>query len=148
MLGLAPISLAAANEFVTKLHRHHKPSQGHKFSISAVKDGETVGVVIVGRPVSRMLDDGLSAEAVRLCTDGTPNACSMLYGAAWRAARAMGYARIYTYILASEPGASLKAAGWVCEGPAGGGSWDRTSRSREDKHPLESKVRWRAGEAK
>lgn len=89
-LHLQPISLREANAFVAKHHRHHKPPQGAKFAIG-VNDGERVrGVVIVGRPVSRMLDDGYTAEVTRLCTDGAYNACSMLYGAAWRAARGWG----------------------------------------------------------
>jgi hypothetical protein len=78
----------------------------------------------------------------RLCTDGTHNACSFLYGAAARSAREQGYRKIITYILESESGDSLRAAGWLCEGPAGGGSWSRGKRERTDKHPTERKVRW------
>ena len=88
-LDIVPITLAEANEFVKRNHRHHGKVIGHKFSI-AVADVETskiVGVAIVGRPVSRFLDDGWTLEVNRLCTDGTHNACSMLYAAAWRAAR-------------------------------------------------------------
>ena len=97
-LDIVPITLAEANEFVKRNHRHHGKVIGHKFSI-AVADVETskiVGVAIVGRPVSRFLDDGWTLEVNRLCTDGTHNACSMLYAAAWRAARAMGYKRVIT----------------------------------------------------
>ena len=90
MLTLTPVSLATANTFVAEHHRHHKPVTGHKFSIGCTADGQLVGVAIVGRPVSRYLDDGQTLEVNRLCTDGTKNACSMLYAAAWRAARAMG----------------------------------------------------------
>lgn len=119
MLELIPMTLREANAFVEQHHRHHKPVVGHKFSIG-VSDGEkVVGVAIVGRPVGRFLDDGWTLEVTRLCTDGTHNACSMLYAAAWRAARAMGYRRVVTYILESETGASLKAAGWKCIGKAG-----------------------------
>lgn len=142
-LTLAPISLKAANEYVAALHRHHKPTQGHKFSIACKDESGTVrGVVIVGRPVSRMLDDGYTAEVTRLCTDGAHNACSILYAAANRAARAMGYRKVITYILESETGASLKAAGWKFERAAGGGTWNRAARARTDKHPLEAKQLW------
>ena len=96
-LSLCPTTLAEANEFVRRLHRHHGPVVGHKFSI-AVTDGEEVrGVCIVGRPVARRLDDGWTLEVNRCCTDGAKNACSMLYGAAWRAAKAMGYKKVITY---------------------------------------------------
>ena len=99
MLEIVPMTLREANAFVEQNHRHHGATVGHKFSIG-LSDGEKiVGVAIVGRPVSRHLDDGWTLEVNRLCTDGTRNACSMLYAAAWRAARAMGYKRVVTYIL-------------------------------------------------
>lgn len=143
-LELQPISLAEANEFVRKHHRHHGKVQGHKFSI-AVNDGErVVGVVVVGRPVARMLDDGWTLEVTRLCTDDTPHVASKLYAAAWRAARAMGYKRLITYTLDSEPGTSLNAAGWKCVGQAGGGTWNRKDRPRVDKHPIGQKKLWEA----
>jgi hypothetical protein len=127
------VSLAEANAFVTAHHRHHQHVIGHKFAIGAVADGTLVGVVIVGRPVSRMRDDGKTLEVTRLCTDGSRNACSFLYGCAARAAFALGYERIGTYIRLDEPGTSLVAAGWRRMGLAGGGSWDRPSRLRTDK---------------
>jgi hypothetical protein len=127
------VSLAEANAFVTEHHRHHQHVVGHKFAIGAVADGTLVGVVIVGRPVSRMRDDGKTLEVTRLCTDGSKNACSFLYGCAARAAFALGYERIGTYIRLDEPGTSLVAAGWRRMGLAGGGSWDRLSRARTDK---------------
>lgn len=102
-------------------HRHSRPTVGHKFSVG-VADDELRGVAIVGRPVSRHLDDGTTLEITRVCTDGTPNACSMLYGACRRAAKAMGYARILTYTLPNEGGASLRAAGFIFDGDAGGPS--------------------------
>lgn len=120
MLELVPVTLREANEFVRRHHRHHRPTVGHKFSIGVQEDGRLAGVAICGRPVGRFLDDGYTLEVNRLCTDGAKNACSMLYGAAVRAAKAMGYRRVITYILDSECGASLKASGFVCEGPAGG----------------------------
>ena len=91
MLRLRPISLRDANEYVRQHHRHHKPVAGHKFSIGCEADGELVGVIIAGRPVSRYLDDGFTLEVTRLCTNGAKNACSFLYGSAARAAAAMGY---------------------------------------------------------
>ena len=120
MLEVCPVSLKEANAFVEQHHRHHKPVVGHKFSIACTDGEKIVGVAIVGRPVSRHLDDGWTLEVNRLCTDGTRNACSMLYAAAWRAARAMGYHKLITYILDTEPGTSLRAAGWKCVGKAGG----------------------------
>lgn len=139
-LSACPIDLDEANAFVAQHHRHHKPVVGHKFSIGAVLDDKIVGVVIVGRPVSRMRDDGATLEVTRLCTDGTRNACSFLYGAAQRAAFALGYTRIGTYILASENGASIKAAGWRLIGATKGGAWSVPSRPRVDKHPTEPKL--------
>lgn len=141
-MKVVPISLKLANEFVESLHRHHKKVQGHKFSIGAEHDGKLVGVVTVGRPVARMLDDGRTLEVTRLCTDGTKNACSFLYSAAWRVGRELGYSKMLTYILESEPGTSLKATGWKLIGSAGGGTWNRPSRQRIDKHPTEKKSRW------
>ena len=112
-MRVVPITLRQAAEFVATHHRHNKPPRGHKFSIGA-KDGERlVGVAVAGRPVARHFDDGLTLEVNRTCTDGAANANSMLYGAIWRAARAMGYLRCITYTQADEPGTSLRAAGWV-----------------------------------
>lgn len=143
MLELTPITLREANAFVQSYHRHHKPSQGHKFSIGAMEDGHLVGVAICGRPVSRRMDDGFTLEVNRLCTDGTKNACSILYGAAYRAAKAMGYHRVITYILESEPGTSLKAAGYLCEGRAGGLEWNGERKPKsENQYPHEMKTRW------
>ena len=142
MLYLTPINLDEANAFVSLHHRHHSPVPGAKFCL-AVSEGNTVrGVAIVGRPVARMLDDGWTAEVLRCCTDGTRNACSMLYGAAWRAVRALGYRKLVTYTLPEEGGASLRGAGWRCIGKAGGGSWSCPSRPRVDTHPLQEKLRW------
>lgn len=139
-LRLSPIDFSEAAAFVRELHRHHTPPVGHKFSLAAYAGNELVGVVIVGRPVSRMRQDGLTLEVTRLCTNGHRNACSFLYGAAARAAFALGYQRIGTYILKSEPGTSLKAAGWKLIGERGGGSWSRPDRLRDDKHPVEPKM--------
>lgn len=142
MLELTPATLKEANGFVQKYHRHHKPSVGHKFSIGVRKDGEMVGVAICGRPVSRYYDDGYTLEINRLCTDGTHNACSILYGAAYRAAKAMGYRKVITYILESESGVSLKASGYQCEGKAGGLEWNGERKPKEEIYPHEMKTRW------
>lgn len=141
-LRAAPIDFADAAEFVRRHHRHHTPPVGHKFSIAALAEGEVVGVVIVGRPVSRHRDDGSTLEVTRLCTTGHRNACSFLYGAAARAAFALGYRRIGTYTLKREPGSSLAAAGWKLIGEVAGRSWDTPTRRRTDKHPTEPKLLW------
>ena len=142
MLKVIPISLKDANAFVAEHHRHHKPVVGHKFSIGCALDGRLVGVAIVGRPVSRHLDDGLTLEVNRLCTTGEKNACSMLYTAAARAARAMGYQKIITYTLDTEPGISLRAAGWSCVGKAGGKRWTGKRKPDMDLYPPQMKLRY------
>lgn len=144
-LQVTPISLSEANAFVSENHRHHKPVPGAKFAL-AVSDelGHVRGVAIVGRPVARMSDNGWTLEVNRCCTDGAKNACSMLYGAAWRAARSLGYKRLVTYTLQNEGGASLRAAGWKLIGQAGGGSWNRKSRPRVDTAPTQAKLLWEA----
>jgi len=144
-LEIVPITFEEACEFIRQYHRHHKPPQGYKFCLAVADGDKIVGVAVVGRPVARYLDDGWTLEVTRCCTDGTKNANSMLYAAAWRAAKAMGYKRLITYTLPEESGASLKAAGWKCIGEAGGGSWNRKSRPRVDKHPLQVKLRWEIG---
>lgn len=141
---VTPLTLGEANVLVKRWHRHHAPPQGALFAIAASVRGEDepCGAVIVGRPVARMLQDGFTAEVVRLVTNGRKNACSLLYAAAWRAARAMGYRRLVTYILNTESGTSLTAAGWSLVGEAGGGSWSRDGRPRVDKHPTQGKLRF------
>ena len=144
MLNVTPINLAEANAFVAEHHRHHKPVPGAKFAL-AVSEGEKVrGVAIVGRPVARLSDDGWTLEVNRCCTDGARNACSMLYGAAWRAAKALGYRRLVTYTLPEEGGTSLRAAGWKLLGQAGGGTWNRATRPRVDTAPTQGKLLWEA----
>jgi hypothetical protein len=143
-LSLQPITFKEASAFVRLHHRHHAPSIGHKFSLAA-NDGErVVGVVTVGRPVARHLDNGWTLEVTRCTTDGTKNAASLLYGAAWRATKALGYRRLITYTLIEEPGTSLKAAGWTALYQTEGGSWDCPSRPRVDTHPLGQKTLWEA----
>lgn len=143
-MNVVPISLDEANTFVAQHHRHHGPVPGAKFCIAVAETDRIVGVAIVGRPVSRMLDDGWTLEVNRTCTDGTKNANSMLYGACRRAAFALGYRKLITYTLPSESGASLRAAGWTCLGEAGGGNWSRESRPRVDTHPTQAKLKWMA----
>ena len=116
-----PMELKQANEYVDLLHRHHQPVYRDKYRVGCEHGGRLVGVVQVGRPVARNLDDGKTLEVVRLCTDGTPHVCSFLYAKAARIAKEMGYRKIITYILESEPGTSLKACGWEFDGFAGGG---------------------------
>lgn len=144
MLQLQPITYEEACEFIRRHHRHHLPPTGWKYGI-ACNDGEQVrGVITVGRPVSRRLDNGYTLEVTRCATDGAKNASSLLYGAAWRAARALGFRRLITYTLVSEPGTSLRAAGWKEIGTTTGRSWNVPSRPRVDKHPLGQKTLWEA----
>lgn len=141
-MELYPLNFKEAKEYIGKHHRHHLPPHGWKFGVAAKVNGEIVGVVTVGRPIARHFDNGLTAEVTRLCTDGTKNACSMLYGAARRAAFAMGYRRIITYVLESESGLSLKASGWKFVGLAGGSPWNHKGRERADAHPQCKKKLW------
>jgi hypothetical protein len=144
-LIVVPVELSEANAFVAMHHRHHQPTVGHRFSIGAVDtEGTLHGVCIVGRPVARLAGHPRDvAEVTRLATDGTPNACSILYGAAVRACRALGYRRVQTYTLPSEGGASLRASGWTCEGEAGGGQWKHTDgKPRRTDQPIDTKHRW------
>lgn len=142
-LRIGQVELRDANALVQRLHRHHKPVQGHRFSIGVYADDTLVGACIVGRPVARKIDQTTTLEVTRLVTDGTKNACSMLYAAAARAGKALGYQRIQTYILESEDGTSLVAAGWTNEGPAGGGQWKHTDgKPRRTDQPTERKERW------
>lgn len=136
--------------FVARHHRHNKPPVGALFAIGARVGAELVGVAIVGRPIARRLDDGRTCEVTRLCTDGTRNACSMLYGAAARAAKAIGYGKIITYTLKSEPGTSLRASGWTVAAEVdGAATWSVPSRPRmqtnlfgEAQRPTGDKLRW------
>jgi hypothetical protein len=137
MSHLVPVRFRDACQFVAEHHRHHGPPQGMRFCVGvADDDGVLRGVAIVGRPVARLFDDGQTVEVTRLATDGARNACSMLYGAAWRAAKALGYRRLITYTQKPEAGASLRAAGWrvLAERPPHTGWW-RPSRPRGNHSP-------------
>jgi hypothetical protein len=136
------VEFADAAAFVSQHHRHHTPPQGHIFSLGAFEAGRLCGVAIVGRPVARRRDDGVTAEVTRLCTDGTRDAASFLLGRAAKAAFALGFRRIGTYTLARESGASLRGAGWTLIGETPGKSWSVPSRPRDDKHPLGPKLLW------
>lgn len=147
-MRIVPISFKEACDFVRKLHRHNKPPRGHKFSVGLHDDNGLCGVAQCGRPVARALDDGLTLEINRTCTDGTRNANSMLYGACRAAARALGYLRLITYTQADESGASLRAAGFrrAADLPARG-SWAESSvKSRAIRDPIGNggvaRVRW------
>jgi hypothetical protein len=132
-MNIKPISLKQAQVFVLEHHRHNKPPIGHKFSVGLFLEEVLIGVAIAGRPVARALDDGLTLEITRTCTDGTRNANSMLYGAIVRAATALGYEKCVTYTQGDESGASLRGAGWhqvARLAPRSG--WDTPSRPRED----------------
>lgn len=141
-LHVIPMTLREARKYVDRHHRHHRAPQGGLFAIGIAAADSVRGVAIIGRPVSRMMSDGYTAEVTRVCTDGVKNGCSMLYGAAWRAARALGYRKLITYTLKEEGGGSLRGAGWRCVGAAGGGTWSRKSRPRVDLHPQQIKLRW------
>ena len=145
-LEVTPITFEEANAFVAAYHRHHKTMQGCKFCVAVSNTTEVVGVAIIGRPVARRLDDGWTLEVNRCCTDGTKNACSMLYSAAWKAAKALGYKRLITYTMQEEGGASLRAANWKCLGLRGGGNWNVRSRPRIDTAALlqGQKLLWEA----
>lgn len=134
MLKIKHIELKDANEFVARLHRHHKPTIGHRFSLSCV-DTEIRGVAIVGRPVARGCDYREVLEVTRLCTDGTKNACSILYAAAARCAKELGYSKIQSYILEDEDGTSLLAAGWQYEYTTAGGTWKHSAGPRRTDQP-------------
>jgi hypothetical protein len=141
-LELQPITFKEACRYIEEHHRHHKPPHGYKFGI-ALNDGEkVVGVICVGRPIARHLDDGWTAGVTRCCTDGTKNSSSMLYGAAWRAARAMGYRRMITYTRTDESGVSMKAAGWTKLYETRPQSWNRLKRARVDKTEIFQRVLW------
>ena len=141
-LRLVTVTLKQANDFVAKHHRHHKPVHGHKFSIGAIRDDELIGVAIAGRPLARALDTGRNIEVTRLCTDGSRNMCSWLLARVRHAAKALGYEKIYTYTLLTEPGSSLRADGWQLEGQSSGHQWSTPKRPRAPDQQPGKKNRW------
>ena len=146
-MKIVPLHLRQANDFVTQHHRHHKPLRIAKFSIGCEEDGKLVGVAICMRPACRALDNGKTLEVSRVATDGTKDACSKLYGACARIAKEMGYEKVQTYILDSEPGTSLKASGWKmekakCGGTPQGNRTGRRPHKNDETHQLKIKSRW------
>ena len=144
-IELTPITIRDAKAFVLQHHRHNKPPAGCKFSIGVTDGEQIVGVAMVGRPVSRNLDDGRTAEVLRVCVldDAPKNTCSMLYGASWRAWKAMGGNKILTYTLTKELGASVRGAGWTIVHETRPQGWDRPNRPRKDQLIYsERKYRW------
>jgi hypothetical protein len=146
MLIIVPVTLRQANALVARWHRHHKPVRGCRFCIAAynTETGKLVGAAIVGRPVARLVNWHSTVEVSRLVADGTKNACSLLYAASARTAREMGFEKIQTYILASETGISLRAAGWHLEEIVDGGKWHHSDsdKPRRQDQPTCDKQRW------
>lgn len=162
-MKVVPCTIGEARAFVEQHHRHHLPPRSGLFAVAVAEEcvrvvrvadgidrrrrslGRVRGVAIVGRAVARELDaDDFTAEITRVATDGAEQACSMLYGACWRAARALGYRRLVTYTLATELGTSLRASGWRVVAKVSGRSWSCPSRPRVDLHPTQDKLRWEA----
>lgn len=148
-MNLRPITIKDANRFVGRWHRHNDPTQGGLFAAAVERDGEVCGVAIVGRTIGRNAHDGYTCEITRIATDGTYNACSKLYGACCRAAKALGYRKILTKTLVDEPGSSLRAAGFVEVGVTEDRDWSRPSRHRvqtdlfgHERRPGGPKRRW------
>lgn len=144
-LQVVPVDFAEAQAFVERHHRHlGRIANPHKFCVGVAAGDRICGVAMAGLPVSRHLHDGWTLEVRRVATDGTKNACSLLYGACWRAARALGYRRLITYSLPEEGGSSLRAAGWRLVGQTQGDTWDRSGcgRPRVDLRPKQAKWRW------
>jgi hypothetical protein len=141
-LELVPVDQDVAFDFIRRHHRHHVPPPGDILRVGLARAGELVGVATWGRCVARGLNDGFTAEVTRCCAlPDARNACSMLYGACVRMALAAGYRRVVTYILASENGASARAAGFRVVAEVKGRSWSCRSRPRLDKHPTQDKLR-------
>lgn len=138
------VTMARANAFVAQHHRHHKRVRGCVACLGAFDEsGKLRGVAILGQPVARMVDHELVVEVTRLATDGAANACSCLYGATARVARELGYLKVQTYILAEEPGTSLRASGWVKEADVRAKAWPhREGRVRRQDQPTGAKQRW------
>lgn len=151
MLQIVPCTIKEANAFIKQHHRHNGPVVACRIALAvADKQGTIHGVALAGRPIARMLNDGTTLEAVRVCTDGYKHACSMLYAAVWRSAQAIGYTSMITYSLTTESGASLRACGWQCEATITGRSWDCKSRPRNNSRATDmlDKYRWRIRKSK
>lgn len=140
-LELRPWTVKQAIPFVRHVHRRLKKIQGAMWAVSVRRGPEVVGVALVGAPARVWNGDTLTVLRVAVI-EGNPNACSMLYGACSRAARAMGAENLVTYTHLDEHGASLKASGWVEVGLTEGGQWDRDERQRELAIDANPKRRW------
>lgn len=138
------VGIETAREGVARVHRHLDPPPRALVAFEVIADGWPVGWATVGRPVSRVLQARGWVEVTRVATDGTRNACSMLYGAAARWAWAEGRP-VLTYTLPVEGGASLRGAGWVTRGvtrernPA---DWSSRPRRHSVAFAGAPKVRW------
>lgn len=143
-LKVVPCTIEQANTYVARLHRHHGTIPIARLAFAVADESNIVrGVALVGRPCNTHLDDGWTLEVRRVCTDGCPNACSFLYNAAWKAARAIGYRRVVTYTLPAEGGASLRAVGWKEIKNCGGSPWNHRKRQRKESPLfLLKKTRW------
>ena len=143
-LTIRPITQKAAYIWIKESHRHLSPPRGDVIRASLVDESGAIRAVgVAGRPVARGLDDGLTLEITRIASDGTPNACSMLYGALRRAGLELGYTTFYTYTLPEEGGASLRASGWILDGVTRGGDWSCKVRKRNPAERPDQKHRWR-----
>ena len=145
-LQAVPLSIAEANAFVLSYHRHNKPTAGGKFAIGASNGNRLVGVAIVGLPIARLLMDGVTGEVTRCCVldDAPKGTCSFLYSRCWRAWSAMGGKKLVTYTLQTEPGASLRGAGWKIVGETPGHSKGWTNRPGREWQAVtgQAKFRW------
>jgi len=143
-LTVRMVTLAEARAFIERHHRHHNPPVGHRLSLGCYAGGRLCGVAVLSRPVARMTDARAVLEVSRVCTDGTPNACSKLLSIAARFARLVGFESIQTFTLPEEGGASLRAAGWTrAPRRSPGGSWNgRVRNGRTDGQPQGPKWKW------
>jgi hypothetical protein len=143
-LCVVPCTIEQANAYVQRIHRHHGAIPIARLAFAVANEAGFIhGVAIVGRPCNTHLDDNWTLEVRRVCTDGCANACSALYAAAWKAAKAIGYRRLITYTLAEEGGASLRAVGWKPVQGCGGKAWNHRKRVRQsDPLFLLKKTRW------
>lgn len=137
-----PMTRDECNAYIQAHHRHHKKVAGYRYGVGCELDGKLVGIAVIGRPRARRIEQYAKAEVTRLATDGTHNACSFLYGVCDRLCRLVGFRALFTYILETEPGTSLRASNWVYCYTTRGGTQDRPSRRRTDQAPTCPKQCW------
>jgi hypothetical protein len=143
VIYIRPILVAPAKEHVLANHRRLKRLAGAMWAIGCFDGEALVGASVVGRPSARSAQQLGRLELIRMAViEGHPNACSMLYGACARAARAMGAVDLWTYLHGDEPGTSVKAAGWIFVGMTAGGEWDRILRPRVNALDSKPKQKW------